>query len=689
MSKVFFFFVTLLTLCSLNIKEVYSQTYTWEKIQGTQPYTSNIRPDGKLIMKGPSNDILSDWQELPFTFEYFGKEVSGYYASDNGYLTFDKDAQTSAYQNTALPSENAPFQSIFAYWTDLEFAEGQPNWSNEIRTITLGTAPNRFHTVMWVSACQKGYSPSISSLSFAIVLFEQGGFDIIYVAGRKSTAARGTIGFQNDDQTKGMMLENSPSYDFPILSAAANDDISYRFSYSNYSNDLSVISSNLSKTAVANTSNELKVEIRNLGLNQVTSFLLNYQINQEKKSYLVDNIQLKSNEAIEITHNIPFNLEDAGEFYSFKIWCDDINGSEIDNNHKNDTLYHKIFANLGVSGNKKVLVEQFTGAWCGWCPDGSVEMKKIEQQINNAVLVVIHAGTGADAMKTLEGVSIADVYRLGFPQALVDRYKFPDEQGVPLNRTNENWLKRTKERESTYTPVNLVLEVDYNEQTREANIKVECNFVDYSYPGELRLHIYIVEDNLKGDGLGWDQANYYSNNSSYPNHPYYSKPNPVKGYIHRNVVRNFLNGDWGMEILNGKSQPGQSIINERTLDLPVHYKPQDVKVVAYVMYHSTELNDRVVLNVQVVKLRVDTFVTKKNIIDNIKVLPNPALESISIKGIERAGNINQKLEIYNSIGNLVITKYHIIENDKIDITKLLQGLYFVKIGFQIIPFFKL
>lgn len=128
---VFFVFFNLSSLASN------AQSYVWEKTTGAQPYTGNIRPNGILIMKGPANDVLSEWQELPFQFYYYGKLVTGYFISDNGYITFSPDENRSIAINTELPSANAPKSSIFAYWNDLEFAGGQPAWSNEIRTITI------------------------------------------------------------------------------------------------------------------------------------------------------------------------------------------------------------------------------------------------------------------------------------------------------------------------------------------------------------------------------------------------------------------------------------------------------------------------------------------------------------------------------------------------------------------------
>ncbi|HYF02798.1 MAG TPA: hypothetical protein VEC36_05440, partial [Patescibacteria group bacterium] len=44
---------------------------------------------------------------------------------------------------------------------------------------------------------------------------------------------------------------------------------------------------------------------------------------------------------------------------------------------------------------KRVLLEQFTGAWCGWCTDGSVILQNIlEKNPENVIAAVHHNGDG-------------------------------------------------------------------------------------------------------------------------------------------------------------------------------------------------------------------------------------------------------------------------------------------------------
>ncbi|MCX7737025.1 MAG: T9SS type A sorting domain-containing protein [Candidatus Kapabacteria bacterium] len=239
MKRFVFFFTTLL----FNSFSVLSQTdYKSDKYVGPQDYTANIRPNAKLVLKGPANDTLTEWQSIPFDFYFFGKKVDGYYISEDGYITFSKDANKSKYKNQAIPTVEEPNNAIYGYWENLKLENVMTMWSNEIRSITLGEPTDRFHVIMWISAIPENETFSTAGLSFAVVLMEKNSdINIVYVAGRKNTTLNGLIGIENEDGSKGLMLENSPNFDFPSLTSVAADDITYTISENSLSKEYEVV----------------------------------------------------------------------------------------------------------------------------------------------------------------------------------------------------------------------------------------------------------------------------------------------------------------------------------------------------------------------------------------------------------------------------------------------------------------
>mgnify|MGYP000863708277 CR=1 FL=1 len=165
-------FALLLTI--LLLPSVHAQTWTWSQTTGSHPVVANMRQGSALVYAAPKEDELSAWQTLPFPFTFAGEAVTGYFISDNGYITFAAGATVSEPANESGTVRNA----IFGYWDDLHLEGGNPVWSNEVRMKTDGVAPNRTHVIMWISAVPKGQSWRMSNVSFAIVLYEQGGFEI-------------------------------------------------------------------------------------------------------------------------------------------------------------------------------------------------------------------------------------------------------------------------------------------------------------------------------------------------------------------------------------------------------------------------------------------------------------------------------------------------------------------------------
>ncbi len=581
-----------------------AQTYDVTTVTGVQPYTGSLRPNAVRIMKGPADNVLSAWQTLPFAWSLYGRPVTGYYASDNGYITFDSSATTSIPTNQPLPIPAPPNLAIFGYWSDLSFAGGQPDWSNEIRTITLGDAPHRFHLIMWVSALPPGGSASTSGLSFGIVLKEEGGFAIVQIAGRGTRNARGTMGVENTDGSKGVLLPGSPSISFPELTASGDDDICIHFSWTDQRYDLALTQVVLPELVRSGTSHAPMLTVKNVGAETVSSCLVHYQVNEGPvHTTPLPAPPLTPGYGTQMLLTPEWVADRPGEWSRFRFWISHLDsGTVIDGNPANDTLAFSVFVNLGVTTKKKVLVEEWTGAWCGWCPDGGLHMNEIERQYPDAVLVSLHAG-GTDAMRIATVDSLAEAFHPSYPQAMIDRFLFPGGSKIPISRTSSAWEYRTGQRLFESTPVRVLLTTSWNPGTREVTTEASVRSVDYLMPGDYRLHVFLLEDFVTGSGSGYDQANSYSNNSSYPNHPYYSETNPITGYVHRHVVRQILTDVWGdAGVVPERPIPDQVYTKLYSATLPAGVDPTHVFVVAFVSSHHEDLTRRSVWNAEKVPL---------------------------------------------------------------------------------------
>ena len=90
---------------------------------------------------------------------------------------------------------------------------------------------------------------------------------------------------------------------------------------------------------------------------------------------------------------------------------------------------------LHAQTTKRVLLEQYTGAWCGWCVDGSVVMDELIKEFpDNVIGVKVHQGDAMEIPKVFDSIkSLVPFY----PSGSIDRVTFPGEQTVGTSR--EKW----------------------------------------------------------------------------------------------------------------------------------------------------------------------------------------------------------------------------------------------------------
>ncbi len=591
---------------------------------GSHPVVADMRNGSALVYAAPKEEELSEWQTLPFPFTFADQEVSGYFISDNGYITFDPAETVSDPANERAAVRNA----IFGYWDDLHLEGGNPVWSNEVRTKTAGTAPNRTHVIMWISAVPKGQTFSRSNVSFAIALYEQGGFEIIFVAGRTNGTLSGSVGAVNADGSVVTLLPGSPRLPYPDVTADPNDDIRYIFDWSNVGTDAALTAALTPAVVKVNTVTSVSGTVKNLGTTPLTDFTLFYSVDGSPEQEMqVTGMNLLSNESWDFTHDVAFTPSVAGHLYNVSMRIQ-LDAGQTDENPANDTLSSSVFTILGVSAEKRVLVEEFTGAWCGWCPDGAVQMEKLLQAYPLAIPVAIHAG-GTDAMILPEGDELARTFTPSYPTAMIDRMHFDGQAGVPISRDFDAWITRTGEQFAAYTPVSISVSGHYTAAFQTGVIHVVVDFSDFAPPAEYRVHCWLVRDSVTRSGPGWDQTNYFSGNASYPTHPFFPLPNPVTNYAHRNVPIRVLGGTWGYPIhMPETPQTGVVFDSFIAFERGNESNFYNTRVVAFVTRHGESVLDRPVLNASSAELMLtDVESLSPSGFSLASVYPQPAVAS--------------------------------------------------------------
>lgn len=246
---------------------------------------------------------------------------------------------------------------------------------------------------------------------------------------------------------------------------------------------------------------------------------------------------------------------------------------------------------------KRVLVEEGTGAWCGFCPRGATTLiNTIEKYPGKVIGVAVHNG---DAMSVPEEPQYSGAFINGYPNMTVDRKRF-SVSGTKIGISDGAIVGPIQTQMVTPAKADVTIEnLVYSSANRTLTVDVKAAFVA-SVSGDIRFNVYLVEDSVKGSGTGYDQHNYMSKTGSSPdpNSPWYNFPPTITNFYHRHVLRAMLGGAWGTNgVIPSSVTSGGTYKKTYTYQLPATWNTNRVSVVGIVqMYDATDANKREVLN---------------------------------------------------------------------------------------------
>lgn len=177
---------------------------------------------------------------------------------------------------------------------------------------------------------------------------------------------------------------------------------------------------------------------------------------------------------------------------------------------------------------KRVLIEDYTGTWCGYCPRVSYGIEQVLAQTEYAVPVAIHRGndpynfSGASVLENLIGLQ-------GYPTAMLNRlteWKYPEPNNVnQVVALTQGTLPK------------LGLAMTANVSGGNVNLTVKTKF-GKTISGA-KLVVYALEN-----GLIYNQVNYTS---------YFGGGSTITGFTHDHVVRAVFTNILGDEIPTSES----------------------------------------------------------------------------------------------------------------------------------------
>ena len=222
------------------------------------------------------------------------------------------------------------------------------------------------------------------------------------------------------------------------------------------------------------------------------------------------------------------------------------------------------------SQNKKVILEEYTGIYCGYCPDGHSRAQALKNQYPDDVFLInIHTGGYAipnpaindPDFRTPFGQAIASQSNLtGYPAGSVNRQYFPSlasNGGTAMSRGDWSTAASQVLTQSAY--VNVGVEATINVQNNELTVHVEGYYTGNSPQNTNYLNVVLTQNNTLGPQSGGGMGSDYN-------------------HMHRLI--HMITGQWG-EVISTTST-GSFIDETFTYTIPSDYNGIDVLI--------TELN---------------------------------------------------------------------------------------------------
>jgi len=254
---------------------------------------------------------------------------------------------------------------------------------------------------------------------------------------------------------------------------------------------------------------------------------------------------------------------DANEFSSpdpgmFEVYAEfDVNG----NTQTTDTETFSV-----IIPKQKIVVEDYTGTWCGYCPRVTASIEAIHDVTDDIAVVAIHNDDEMSIPIEEDLRNEFDVF--GFPAGRINRtvkWQNPQDPQVVIDIAGLD----------TDLAIAIASSVNGN------NLNVKVTVASENAIENVKLVVYLVEDNILAD-----QVNYYDND---PTSPYYQQGNPIVDFVHNDVLRASLSDVFGNAVSSTAALEDYSASFQTTLS--ADYVVANLKIVAMIVQEdNTALN---------------------------------------------------------------------------------------------------
>ena len=203
--------------------------------------------------------------------------------------------------------------------------------------------------------------------------------------------------------------------------------------------------------------------------------------------------------------------------------------------------------------NKNVVLEEYTGIHCQYCPEGhAIAASILANHPGRAASIAIHQGsfaspgTGEPDYRTPFGDPLAGQTGLtGYPSGTVNRHVFT---GTTTALGRGDWTANSEIILQQPSPVNVGIETSFNNATRELNVHVELYYTSNSNVPTNYINVALIQNHVFGPQTGGGAGN---------------------NYEHMEMLRYMVTGQWGDAVTT--TTQGSLVDRTYTYTIPAAY----------------------------------------------------------------------------------------------------------------------
>jgi len=395
-------------------------------------------------------------------------------------------------------------------WTIDDMAS---QWSQSTGTKAGGTAPEAKLTYVPGTYTTHLISPEIDLTGLSTVIFsfkhflnDYSGFDYtIGVATRSGGGSWNVVWTVNPTgdmgpETNDIIISNADvsAFDFQVCLFLTGDWANFN---SWYIDDVNLYSPDINDAALQSINTnpysaaaniDIKCTFNNIGINNITSADINYQIdNGTVNTENINGLNLTTTESQNYTFTTPWTATPGN--YNLKVWISNINGNGIDDDQTNDTLNLSMhIATQSVS--RSPLYEEFTSSTCGSCAtfnSNYFTKNFLSSNDGNYTLIKYQMDSPSlgDPYYTEECGIRKEYYNVSVPPTL-----FLDAQEGTAYDTGV--LQANLDNELT-VPTFFTMSADY--QISGNNITVNTDIIPYLDAPNFTVQIAVIEETTTGN----------------------------------------------------------------------------------------------------------------------------------------------------------------------------------------------